>query len=171
MSENLSSLRRSARRLRRMTLAGLVLLALTTVGAAAIQFLGQPQIEAAVIQVDTAGLPPWQGALLLVTIGTLLGIALLRLARMLRRVEEGSPFGAGGELRGFAFYLFLSVLAAIVIPPLLKALSVAGTGRGTVTLALEGGQVLMLFVTGLLFLVARLLDEAQRVADDASQIV
>ena len=32
-------------------------------------------------------------------------------------------------------------------------------------------DLLMLFVTGLLFFVARLLDEAQRVADDFSQIV
>ena len=38
-------------------------------------------------------------------------------------------------------------------------------------MALGGGAALMLLVTGLLFFVARLLDEAQRLADDHSQIV
>jgi hypothetical protein len=164
-------MRRAARRLRLVTIGAIGLLALGTAAAAAIQLSAEPHVAPAVVEVDAAGLPPVQGAIMLVAIAILVGLALLRLARMLGRVEQGSPFAGGGELRGFAFYLLLSVLAAILLPPLLQLASAAISGTGRVTLALEGGQLLMLLVTGLLFLVARLLDEAQRVADDASQIV
>ena len=162
---------RTARRLRWLTLGGLGLVALGTAGAAAIQLSTGPHATRSMLEVDAAGLPPAQGAILLLAIGLLIGLALLRLARMLSRVEQGAPFAGGGDLRGFAFYLFLSVLAGILLPPLLQLAGIALSGGGTLTFSLEGGQLLMLLVTGLLFLVARLLDEAQRVADDASQIV
>ena len=91
---------------------------------------------------------------------------------MLRRVEAGAPFAAAPQLRGFARFLFLSVLASVLLPPLiLLALGTTAPGGATVTFALAGSDLLMLFVTGLLYFVARLLDEAQRVADDLSQIV
>jgi hypothetical protein len=171
MIEMHDSTRRGARRLRRLTQAAMALLALGTIGVAAIQLAGPPRTGPAIVHVDAGGLAPVPGAIFFVLVGLLLGLALRRLARMLHRVELGAPFTGGGDLRGFALWLFLSVLAAILVPPLLQLAEVAATRSGRITFSLEGGQLLMLLVTGLLFLVARLLDEAQRVADDASQIV
>jgi len=74
-------------------------------------------------------------------------------------------------LRAFAFYLFLAVLVDVAGPPLIQTVrAITGEG-GSITLAIGGGEALMLFVTGLLFLVARLLHIAEAIADDSSQIV
>ena len=65
------------------------------------------------------------------------------------------------------------MLASVLLPPLIL-LALGARPRPAaqrMTFALAGSDLLMLFVTGLLFFVARLLDEAQRVADDFSQIV
>ena len=52
-------------------------------------------------------------------------------------------------------------------PPLLQLAS----GARQLELSLGGGEALMLLLTGLLFFVARLLDEARRLAEEHSQIV
>jgi hypothetical protein len=99
-------------------------------------------------------------------------LALLQIAAMLRAVERGAPFRSGARLRAFAFYLFLALLAATLLPTLIQwgeALLLPGPRR--VTLSISGEALLMLFVTGLLFFVARLIEEAQRLADDHEQIV
>ena len=59
--------------------------------------------------------------------GLLLGLALLKLVAMLRRIEGGAPFAAAG-LRGFARYLFLAVLASVLAPPLIQAGHRRGAG-------------------------------------------
>jgi ABC-type nickel/cobalt efflux system permease component RcnA len=118
------------------------------------------------LEIRTAGLAPWPAACALLLFGLLLGLALLKLVAMLRQIEGGAPFAAAG-LRGFARYLFLAVLATVFAPPLLQA----ATGAHRIDLSLGSGAALMLIVTGLLFFVARLLDEARRLADDHSQIV
>jgi hypothetical protein len=106
------------------------------------------------------------GAIALLLFGLLIGLAMLRAAALLRAVEGGQVFPAR-PLRGFALWLFLTVLFAVLGPPLLQLAS----GTRHLVLSLGGGEALMLLLTGLLFFVARLLDEAQRLADDHSQIV
>ena len=61
----------------------------------------------------------------------------------------------------------LTVLFGVVGPPLLQFAS----GAPRIEVTLDGGEALMLLLTGLLFFVARLLAEAQRLADEHSQIV
>lgn len=156
---------RAARRLRLFTLFGTALAELFILFTAWVLVEGRAA-EFPALRIQTEGLPPWPAALTLLLFGLLLGLALLRLAAMLRQIEGGAPFAAAG-LRGFARYLFLAVLATVLAPPLLHA----AMGASRVGLALGGGTFLMLLVTGLLFFVARLLDEAQRLADDHSQIV
>ncbi len=85
---------------------------------------------------------------------------------LLRAVEAGQAFPARA-LRGFAFWLFLAVLFGVLGPALLQLAS----GAERIEVSLSGDQALMLLLTGLLFFVARLLDEARRLADEHSQIV
>ncbi|MBX3562891.1 MAG: hypothetical protein KF780_13885 [Sphingomonas sp.] len=156
---------RTARRLRVMTLLGTALVAAGFVAGAAALVMGR---DAALpgMSIEAGGLPPMPAAIMMALFGLLIVLALLRLAAMLREVERGVPFPAAA-LRGFARYLCLAVIASLAGPPALAAI----WGVEPVTLSFDSNQVLMLLVTGMLFLVARLLDEARAIADDASQIV
>ena len=171
MSELSPSMRLAARRLRWVTLAAIVLIE-TVMLIAIWALLSGRGTDLGYLQIRSGGLPPWPAAILVALVGLLVGLALLRLARMLRKVEAGVPFGAAGDLRGFARYLFLTSLVSILGPPATHvALFVGGARPHRLELALDNVQMLMLLVAGLLFFVARLLDEAQRLADDHSQIV
>jgi len=171
MMEFPDRIRRSARRLRYATLTIAALLGLGIVLGIAILLSGRRD-EFTAFQVDDSGLAPVPGVILLAIVGILIAVALLRLARMLGKVAGGAPFGAAADLRGFAFYLFLAVFAVIFAPALLQlAVQAFGGEARQIRLSFGMSEVLMLLVTGLLFFVAKLLDEAQRIADDASQIV
>jgi hypothetical protein len=165
MSETPPHIRRTARRLRLVTLFGIAAIELLVLFAAWVLVEGRAA-DFPALQIRTEGLPPTPAALSLLLVGLLFGLALFKLVAMLRRIEGGSPFAAAG-LRGFARYLFLALLASALAPPLIHA----AAGAGRIALSMGGGTALMLLVTGLLFFVARLLDEAQRLADDHSQIV
>jgi hypothetical protein len=165
MSETPPHIRRAARRLRLVALFGIALIELLILFAAWVLAAGRAA-DFPALEIRTEGLAPWPAAAILLLFGLLLGLALLRLVAMLRQIEGGAPFAARG-LRGFARYLFLAVLVTVLAPPVLHA----AAGARRVDLSLGSGAALMLLVTGLLFFVARLLDEAQRLADDHSQIV
>ncbi len=172
MSEVQPHLRRAARRLRYVTigLCGLfglgILLAIWAV-------LANRRESLPAMQVIDDGLHPWAIAFALALVGLLVLLAMTRLVRLLRGVEEGAPFAIGRDLRGFAAYLFFAVLGAAFCPAIAHiALALAtGTRPGPVPVTLDMSQLTMLLISGLLFFVARLLDEAQRVAEDASQIL
>ncbi|MBO9621582.1 MAG: hypothetical protein J7500_02610 [Sphingomonas sp.] len=152
-----------------MTFAAIGLAVLACGFAAVTLAFGKPALGPIVVGMDDS-LTSAQGAGLLAVTGALLAMALLRLAAMLRSVETGQAFPAA-PLRGFACYLFLAVLASVAGPPLIQLAAAAVAGGGRVELGLDGGEVLLLFVTCLLFFVAQLLGDAQAIADDARQIV
>lgn len=158
---------RAAGRLRLVTQTLMVLIAL--VGLAAIAVLaGLIGSDGPMrVTIDLGGLQPRAAGGVLIVCGLLLIAAFAELAAMLRAVERGVMFGAARRLRGFARYLFLAVLASVALPPLIQLAS----GAGSVSFDLSAGEAIMLLVTALLFFVGRLLDEAQRVADDHAQIV
>lgn len=160
-----ASISRAARRLRWITLGAVGLIALATLVGIWMLLVG-PITGIVTVVVDAGGLSGVPAAILLLLSAVLLAIALLQLAAMLRIVEQGGTFAAAGRFRAFAFYLFLAVLSGILLPPFLHLAAI-----GTFVFMLDSGEVLMLFVTGLLFFVARLLEEAQRVAEDNEQIV
>ena len=166
MSEISDRTRLAARRLRFVALAAIVLLEAAFIGAALLMAAGA-QGTVPVMIVHDSGLAAWPAAALLLLTGLLIGLALWRLVRLLGRVERGAPFGAAGELRGFAFWLLLAVLLSIVGPPVAQV----ATGAHALRLALDSDQAVMLLVAGLLFLVARLLDSAQALAEEHEQIV
>jgi hypothetical protein len=164
-------LARSARLLRGIALFGIVLvLAAMALGSWAL--LTRSEVGGALrLDVDAGGLEPVPAVLVLLVAGFLVVLALAQIAAMVRAVEQGAPFRTAPRLRRFALFLFLSQLAASLLPPLLQwGAALAGT-PGRVSLSLSSEQLLMLFVTGLLFFVARLLEAAQSVADDHQQIV
>ena len=156
---------RSAHCLRLVTIAAIAILVLAVVFAAAALTGVIPASTS--VSVDTGGLTGSPAALVLLVPAALVAAALLEVAAMLRVVERGAPFGAARRLRRFALYLFLAVLAGVLLPPIVHL----AVGGDRATFALTSGEALMLFVTGLLFFVARLLEEAQRVADEHGQIV
>lgn len=99
--------------------------------------------------------------------------ALWRLVRMLRRVEEGDFFSAPLtiEFRGFALFLFLSALASVPLPMLLAFIAAHGQADADPMLMVDFRDVWTLCVAGLMFLIARLFDEAQRLDADLREIV
>ena len=164
-------LARSARVLRWVTMAGIAIVAAGILfGCWVLAF--PPQSGGGItFSVDTDGLNPAGAAAVLIAAGAALILALLQLMRMLRAVEQGAPFRTGAGLRRFALYLFLSLLAAVLLPPLIQlSQRLLGTGQ-RVNFSISGEELLMLFVAGLLFFVARLLEAAQAVAEDHQQIV
>jgi hypothetical protein len=165
MNETPPHLRRAARRLRYVALFVTALVELVILFAAWVTLSGNSANFPA-FDIHTGDLAPVPGAIALLLFGLLIGLAMLRAAALLRAVEGGQVFPAR-PLRGFALWLFLTVLFAVLGPPLLQLAS----GTRLLVLSLGGGEALMLLLTGLLFFVARLLDEAQRLADDHSQIV
>ena len=165
MTEPPPKLRRAARRLRLFALFATALVELLILFAAWVQLNGNAASFPA-LEIRTSDLPPVPGAIALLLFGLLVGLALFSAAALLRAVEAGEAFPAR-PLRGFALWLFLTVLFGVVGHPLLQLAS----GAPRLVLSLSGSQALMLLLTGLLFFVARLLDEARRLADEHSQIV
>lgn len=164
MTELPDNIRRAARRLRLVTLAVTALVALGFLFGAWIAATGRP-LDGAALSVGAADLPPVPAAIVLLLFGAMVTVALLPVA-------AGGAFSVGRRLRAFAGWLFAATLVSVLAPPVLQLGGAwLGDGHGRATLSIGSSEALMLLVTGLLFLVARLLDEAQRVADDAAQIV
>jgi hypothetical protein len=164
-------LARSARILRWVTLFGVGLVVAAMAFGCWTLAAGPRSGGGVTFSVDTDGLAPVGAGVVLVAAGSLLVLALLQLAAMLRAVEQGAPFRTGARLRRFACYLFLSLLVAVLLPPLILWVErIAGAG-GRVEFSMSGEELLMLFVTGLLFFVGRLLEAAQAIAEDHEQIV
>lgn len=164
-------LARSARLLRWATFAGIALIAVGAAFGIWSLLTGQRAEGVLTVSVDSGGLAPVPAALVLALAAGLLLLALLQIAAMLRAVERGAPFRTGARLRGFALYLFLSLLSTMLLPPLIQWFQALAGAPGRVFLSLSSEELLMLFVTGLLFFVGRLLEAAQRVDDDLRQIV
>jgi len=163
---------RSARRLRWAALAGIATVVAVMAAGAWVLATGARFQGAVSLSYDFDGLPPHWATLVLGTVGLLMVLALLQISAMMRAVERGAPFRSGARLRRFALYLFLAVLAAVLLPPLAQWLeTLLSSQPRRVTLSLSGEEALMLFVTGLLFFVARLIEAAQHLSDEHEQIV
>lgn len=169
---------RSAAMLRRLTLAAMiVVIVVTLLGAAGTVAVAGPLgpliFETGLEQFGGAG--RLAGAGVTLAGGALVAYGLWRLARMLQLVARGDAFTseAIGHLRAFALFSFISIVAAILLPPLLQLLfMLASPGRGgRLTISFDGNDLWAVLISGLLFLVARLMREAQRIAEDNSMIV
>jgi hypothetical protein len=172
MTDALAKTRRAARWLRWLAI-GLIVLVEAGFLLATAMVAGAGGTAGGAVSTGAAELAPWAGATSLLVFGLLVGIALVHLVRMLGRIERGALFATARELRGFSLWLFLAVLFSILAPPLLQLADAwfGGSGAHRATLTADSDDALMLLITGLLALIARLLEAAQEVADEAAQIV
>ncbi|QDE37734.1 DUF2975 domain-containing protein [Luteibacter pinisoli] len=160
-------LQRRARRLRRATCASGALLALMVVSGIALPDNG-------IIRVSGAELPYVWNVITSSAVVLLAVLSLVALAAMLRAVEAGELFARSTtqRFRRFALLYLLSIVADLLLPPMVQlGLLLAHGGHGLVTVGIDNARVLSLAVAGILFFIARLFDEAQRLEEDSRGIV
>ena len=158
---------RSARRLRLVVLAAIVLVVAVYLAAwLGLQF-GPVRVQS---QPDAGR---WQGQALLGLTLLLFVTALARLAQMLGAVADGPLFGprVTRAFRGFAFWLFLATLAEVVAAPLMAIADRVEAGSGRTELAFELGDLLRLAGALFLFLLARMLEQARALESELEEIV
>ncbi|HEU0310277.1 MAG TPA: DUF2975 domain-containing protein [Sphingomicrobium sp.] len=164
---NNDSIARSARRLRAIVIAGIVMIV-------AVYLVGRFGPEVGPVRVqshpDASG---WAGELQ-IGIGLLLFvIALARLAQMLSAIADGPLFGprVTKAFRGFAFWLFVATLVDVVAAPGVALAQHISAGATRVELAFELGDLLMLAGALFLFLLARMLEQARSIEAELEEIV
>ena len=168
---------RGARMLRRVVLAGVIVLLGMTAAALLMPPIvpnGTHATVIAMIEIRDDGMPHAAALMNAVLLCGLLTIGLMRLVRMLRRIESGELFSARvtQDLRAFALFALLSALVSTLGPAVTRLFTAIGqNGSGEIKLGADNQDIWLLLFTGLLFLVARLLDEATRIVDDHKQIV
>ena len=127
---------------------------------------------------SVAGLTPglrWSGALCALPALLLLGYALLRLDRMLRACADGRMFALDtvGHMKAFAASL-LGVLVLTVIEPALRVgvwrLGFGGPPRA-VNVGVSSEELMLVLICALFFVVALMMHEARRIADDNAGFV
>lgn len=170
-----SGFARAARRLRIWTGVGLGVIAAIVLYAAVAGIAGLGQSQDIYI-LDADGTSAERVGLISAALaGTPLAVALWRLMRMLKGIERGDIFTASTvhELRSFALFVLISALASIVVQPAIALAAELATGADRVRLNLtfDLNDFFILLVSVLLFFVARLFSEAQRIADENEQIV
>lgn len=103
-------------------------------------------------------------------------IALWKLSLMLKAMAEGETFTlrVTGHFRGFAFWLMLMALADLLLP-LVSTFAMMGpevrAGEPSVRLSVDLSSVILLGVTLLLFLLARMLERARAIEEENREIV
>lgn len=170
-----SDFARSARRLKLCTGAGLAgVIAITLyAGVAGIMGLGQ-SADVHILSNDGAAAGRI-GLIAAMLTAAPLAVGLWRLMRMLTEIQRGQIFTAVTvrELRGFALFVMISALVGIIAEPLLTVAAALASGADgvSVKLTFDLNDFFILLVSVLLFFVARLFSEAQRIADENEQIV
>ena len=160
-------LQQHARRLRWATLSAGALLSLMVLGGIALPGNG-------VIRVTGEGLPYVWNIVTSAIVVTLAVLSLVSLAAMLRAIGAGDVFARPmtRSFHRFALLYLLSILADLLLPPMVQlGLLFANGGHGLVSVGADNARVLSLAVAALLFFIARLFDEAQRLEEDSRGIV
>jgi hypothetical protein len=100
-------------------------------------------------------------------------ISLVQLIRLLGRLSSGTMFGPAvtGAFRTFAFWLLLAAVVAIGGPLVAGGLSAAFGQSHFVEVRISMRDVMFLIAGMVMFLVARMLDEAARIEAELEEIV
>lgn len=158
---------RSARRLRLVVLAGIVLII-------AVYLLGRFGPQVGPVRVEAhADVSGWEGRALIDLTLLLFVIALVRLAQMLSAVADGPLFGprVTRAFRGFAFWLFVATLVGAAGGPVIAVAREVADGGGRIELMFELRDLLMLAGALFLFLLARMLEQARTLETELEEIV
>lgn len=153
---------------RRLRLVVLAFLGLSLV-AFALAVVGLDAAPALKIETRAPGGSLWWAAVAL----TPFAIALWRLAAMLGHVAHGQLFTPAvmTGFRGFAFWLMLSAVASLLVPVIAASVAVANAGGGNIPIIIDVRSLLFLIAAAVLFLVARMLEEAARIDAELKEIV
>lgn len=162
--------RRSATRLRVAVIVVMLLVAASLLIAWTGALFGNVRVE-----VRNPGLKPISPMVSATIVMALAEIALWRLASMLKAIAGGEVFTARvtGHFRAFAFWLMLMAIVDLAIP-LMSGLigpATAGSGLHGLRFVIDLSSVIMLGVTLLLFLLARLLERARGIEEENREIV
>lgn len=100
-------------------------------------------------------------------------IALVQLIRLLGRLSSGDLFAPAvtSAFRSFAFWLMLSAIIAMAGPPLAGLATALGGGGHRIEFRIDLRDVMFVIAGLVLFLVARMLDEAARLDRELKEIV
>lgn len=100
---------------------------------------------------------------------------LYRLVKLMRVFEQGEFFSvrAVGHLRAFALSILLAVLAGCLFPTLeLLAAHILGLNRdASISFSVDSSDVWLGLVSALFFIIALIMSEAGKVAEDSQLIV
>ena len=162
------SLAETARLVRWVAIAALLLL----VGAFAAYRLGLdlgPSVEVRGKSAEAPDHAAWGADLA----ALLFAIALVQLIRLLGRLGMGEMFAPSvtGAVRSFAFWLMLSAIVAIVAPPLIGLIGGLGGSAHRIEIRLDLRDVMFVIAALVLFLLARMLDEAARLDRELKEFV
>ena len=159
---------RSAHRLRLLVLLGIVVVVLLY----AIGRFGPPQLGPMRVETQASG-PGWLGMRVTELALLLFLVAMARLAQMLGAIAKGPLFGPDvtRAFRGFAFWLFLAILADVLAPVAFATAEALQSGGGRVELAFELRDLLMLAGSLFLFLLARIMERARAIEAELEEIV
>lgn len=127
-----------------------------------------------IVRVDSSGTLPFSWAALVGLVqAVLLAAALLALARMLAEIAAGRIFAPSvtRPFRAFARLVLISVIAGLVLPPAIEGVLIFAAGWRHLTIGIDSTEFVLLLVSFVLFLVARLFDEAARLEEDVRSIV
>lgn len=167
-----SRLRSGARRLRWVTWIAIATVVIASLLKA---FSGRELFDGGALQlrlVSSEGPRGWIGGVQLFASGLFVW-SLWQLSQMLRHAEAGDLFGPAAvrHFRRFALFLFLSTLAAALLPFLVQIAFPPPGGPRAAALLFKSSDAWAIFVSGLLFFIARLFEEAHRLAEDSRSIV
>jgi hypothetical protein len=103
----------------------------------------------------------------------LLGIAIYWLTEALRSVAAGGLFSrvVVRRFRLFALWMLLAALFSALAPTIIAALADSPPGRHRVMLVADVRDLLLISLTLLLFLIARMFERARAIEDEMSEIV
>jgi len=112
---------------------------------------------------------PWIST---VSVG-LFALALLRLSAMLKSISAGDRFSRAvtRPFRDFAVLLLLSSLAGLLLPAITALLALNGDGPRHLQLRLELRDAIFVLASLVLFLIARMLEQAARIEAELEEIV
>jgi hypothetical protein len=100
-------------------------------------------------------------------------IALVQLARLLGRLRRGEVFTAGvtAAFRAFAAWLLASAVVAVAAPLATAATATLAAGSARIPMLIDIRQLSYVIAALVLFLIARMLDEAARIEAELREIV
>ncbi|HEX6219085.1 MAG TPA: DUF2975 domain-containing protein [Sphingomicrobium sp.] len=129
------------------------------------------QFDAARVEARAHSLDAATGRLIADVTLLLLVVAFFQLTRMLGRLASGERFSGEviGYFRSFAFWLLLTALfglAAQIVAPLIN-----GDGSARFHVVLDFQKLLMVAITLVLFLLARLLERARRLEEEMREFI